>query len=162
MPSLATSAQTSEGQARAFSVEYDEKSDTTKVTLNPIILVSRRHEELRLGAFSAYPGKARATPKEVALVFISLTSAPSTKYESAQLTIIAGGERFRCGQTQRTTQSNKGVFMESLTAVVPFETFVKVARASDVTVKLGITEVKLNPKQVLMLRAAASYMGSED
>ena len=163
MPSLATSAQTSEGQARAFSVEYDEKSDTTKVTLNPIILVSRRHEELRLGAFSAYPGKDRATPKEVALVFISLTSAPSTKYESArQLTIIADGERFKCGQTQRTTQSNKGVFMESLTAVVPFETFVKVARASDVTVKLGITEVKLNPKQVLMLRAAASYMGSED
>lgn len=163
MPSLATSAQTAEGQVRAFRVEYDDKTDTTKITLNPIILVSRRHEELRLGAFSAYQGKARATPKEVALVFISLTSAPSTKYESArQLTIIADAERFRCGQAQRTTQSEKGLFMESLMAVVTFETFVKVARASEVTVKLGITEVKLNPEQVLMLRAAASYMGSED
>ncbi len=34
MPSLATSAQTAEGQVRAFRVEYDDKTDTTKVTLN--------------------------------------------------------------------------------------------------------------------------------
>lgn len=156
----ATLAQTPEGQVRAIRVEYDEKSDTTRVTLNPIILVSRRHEELRLGAIASHPGKAPAKPKEVALVFISLTSAAADKYESArQLTITAGAERFKFGQTQRTTQSEKGLFMESLMTIVPFETFEKVAWAKEVTIKLGITEVKLTPDQVLMLRAAASYMG---
>ncbi len=157
---LALPAQTPEGTVRPIRVEYDEKSDTTRVTLNPIILVSRRHEELRLGVFSSHPGKTPTKPKEVALVFISLTAAAANKYESArQLTIIADKERFRFGETQRTTQAEKGLFMESLMTVVPFETFVKVGRAKEVTVKVGITEVKLKPEQVLMLRTAASYMG---
>ncbi|CAN5792709.1 hypothetical protein BH18ACI4_BH18ACI4_08280 [soil metagenome] len=160
MSAPSSQAQTPEGQVSPIKVEYDEKSDTTRVTLNPIILVSRRHEELRLGAFSSHQGKARATPKEVGLVFLSLTTEATNKYESArQLTIIADEERLRCGETRRATQTEKGLFVESLMTVVPFETFVKVARAKEVTVKLGVTEVTLKPEQVLMLRAAASYMG---
>jgi hypothetical protein len=160
MSDLAFPRQTPESQASPVRAEYDEKSDTMRVTLNPIILVSRRHEELRLGVFSSHQGKAPAMPKEVALVFISLTASAANKYESARaLTIIADGERFRWGETQRTTQTRDGLFMESLMTVVPFETFVKVAGAKEVTVKLGITEVKLKPAQVKMLQAAATYMG---
>lgn len=159
MSARASLAQTPEGQVSPVRIEYDEKSDTTKVMLNPIILVSKKHEELRLAAFSSHQGKAHAPPKEVALVFISLTAAAANKYESARkLTIIADGERFMCGETQRTTQSEKGLFIESLMSVVPFETFVKVARAKEVTVKLGFTEVKLKPEQVMLLREAASFM----
>ncbi|CAN5761538.1 hypothetical protein BH20ACI3_BH20ACI3_25160 [soil metagenome] len=157
---LASPGQTPEGQVSPIRVEYDEKSDTRRVTLNPIILVSRRHEELRLGAFSSHQGKVPLTPKEVALVFLSLTTAATNKYESArQLTITADENRFGCGETQRTTQTEKGLFMETLMTVVPFETFVKIAQAKEVKLKLGITEVKLEPEHVLMLRAAASYMG---
>jgi len=153
-------AQTSDNRAKPVIVEYDEKSDTTKVTLNPIILVSRKQEELRLGAVASYRGKAQAQPTEVALVFLSLSAAGDNKYEFARkLTISADTQRFTCGEAQRSTQSQNGLFVESLVSVVSFDTFLKIVRSENVAMKLGITEIKLKSEQLMMLRAAASYMG---
>ncbi len=81
------------------------------------------------------------------------------RYESARkLTIVADGRRFALGETQRTMQYGNGVFIESMTAVVPYETFTQTAYAKKVSVKLGLTEFELNSDHTKMLRAAASYM----
>ncbi len=118
------------------SIEYDEKSDTTKVTLNPIVLVSRKQEELRLGAVATHRGKVQAKPTEMALVFISLSAAAGNKYESARkLTILADTQRFPCGEAQRSTQSQNGLFVESLMSIVSFETFLKIVRAENVVIE---------------------------
>jgi hypothetical protein len=153
-------SQTSDTKVNPVNVEYDEKNDITKVTLNPIVLVSRKQEELRLGVVASHRGKAQAKPTEVALVFLSLSATPGNKYESARkLTILADTQRFACGEAQRSTQTQNGVFVESLASIVPFDTFLKIVRAQNVGLKLGFTEIKLKPEQLMMLRAAASYMG---
>jgi hypothetical protein len=157
--SCASAAQTQETQGQSVKVEYDPQKDITQITLNPVILVSRKFEELRLGALTSYKGKVKVEPKEVALIFISLSATDTNKYESTrQLTILADEQRFPLGETQRSKQAQNGLFIESMSAIVPFDVFLRVGRAKDVTVKLGLTTVKLSTQQITLLRAAASYM----
>ena len=144
---------------KKINVEYDAQKDITKITLNPMILVSRKYEELRLGAMTSYQGKLKVEPKEAALIFVSLSAADVSKYESARrLTILADGQQLFVGETQWSKQTQNGVFMESMAAVIPFDIFLRASRAKEVTMKLGLTTVKLSPEHITMLRAAASYM----
>lgn len=90
------------------TVEYDERNDITRISLNPMILASRKFEELRLGAVASYKGKVKIQPKEVALIFISLSASDENKYETARkLTVLADGERLALGEAQ--CRSNRKV-----------------------------------------------------
>jgi hypothetical protein len=157
--SCAAAAQAQETQGQSVKVNYDAQKDITQITLNPMILVSRKFEELRLGAMTSYKGKVKVEPKEVALIFVSLSAMDVNKYESTrQLTVVADGQRFPLGETQRSKQAQNGLFIESMAAIVPFDMFLRICRAKDVTMKLGLTTVKLSTQQITLLRAAASYM----
>lgn len=144
----------------AVKVEYDEKENRTRITLNPIILVSRRHEELRLGAVASRPGKeAAAPPQEVTLIFLALSKSQPDRYAAThQLTILVDGVRLAQGETQRATQTRGEVFIETMLATLPWEAFRRLANARTATLKLGLTEIKLTPPQITLLRATASYM----
>ncbi len=157
--SFSSSARRQETTPERVKVAYDEQKDLTQITLNPIILVSRKYEELRLGATTSYKGRVRVKPKEVALIFISLSASDVDKYESARkLKVVADGQQFALGETQRSKQAQQGLFIESMVAVVPSDIFFRICWAKEVRIKLGLTEVKLSTDQVTMLRAAASYM----
>ena len=141
------------------TMEYDEQKDITQITLNPIILASRKYEELRLGATASYKGKVRVQPKEVSLIFVSLSAADVDKYESARkLRVLADGQQFALGETQRAKQAQNGLFIESMVAIIPLDIFLRICWAKEVRMKLGLTEVKLSTEHITMLRAAASYM----
>ena len=156
---FSTPAAAQGGGAQQVQVNYDEGKDLTTVVLNPFVLVSRRHEELRLSAMSSYKGKVKVRPKEVALVFISLSGSDVDRYATARkLTVTADAQTFALGETQHSKQSQKGVFIESMAAIVPFDTLLRIGNARNVTIKLGLTSVKLSSQHVTMLRAAASYM----
>jgi hypothetical protein len=140
-------------------VQYDEQKDVTQITLNPFVLASRKLEELRLGVMASYKGRVRAQPKEVVLLFLSLSAADADKYETARrLTVLADGRTLGGGNVQRSKQTQNGLFVEALAAVVPFDTFQRICQAKEVTLKLGITEVKLSPAQIALLGIAADYM----
>ncbi len=157
LPSAAARAQ--EGKAQLVKQEYFEKQDVTQITLNPFILASRKFEELRLGAVTSYPGKVKTKPREVALLFVSLSKADTNKYESARmLTIITNEQRYPLGETKRSKQARDSLFIETMAAVIPMDTFVRICWSKEVSIKLGLTEVKLSPDQISLLRAAASYM----
>lgn len=148
-----------ETQGELVKVQYDPQKDATQISLNPVILISRKHEELRLGAVTGYPGKTKVTPKEVVLVFVSLTAADVNKYESARkLTVIIGEQRLPLGETKRAKQTQNGVFIETMMIGIPMDLFLRLGRAKAVTLKLGFTEVALTPAQLTILRAAGSYM----
>ncbi|MBA2341807.1 MAG: hypothetical protein H0V88_15565 [Pyrinomonadaceae bacterium] len=150
-----------EGKTEQIQATYDQQKDVTTIVLNPFVLVSRRYEELRLGAMTSYKGKVKVRPKEVALILVSLSKSDVNRYESARkLTVIFDGESVSLGETQRSKQSQNGVFIESMLAVLPFDTLLKIANAKDVTIKLGLTSVKLSSEHLTKLRAAASYMTS--
>jgi hypothetical protein len=142
-----------------LKVEYDAQKDVTQISLNPIILISRKHEELRLGAVTGYPGQVKVAPREVILVFVSLTGADVNKYEAARkLTVIIGEQRLPMGETKRAKATQGGLFIETLTISIPMDLFLRMGRAKEVTLKLGFTEVPLTPQQITILRAAGSYM----
>lgn len=75
------------------------------VTLNPIILASRKLEELRIGAISGYPGKVKSKPKEVAPIFLSVSKTDENRYDVARKLLVTADERkFDWGETQRTNK----------------------------------------------------------
>ncbi|MGI8566347.1 MAG: hypothetical protein ACR2LZ_07690 [Pyrinomonadaceae bacterium] len=142
-----------------IKVAYDAQSDTTKVLLNPMIVASRKHQELRLGAFSSSKGKTIVKPKDIALVFVSLSVSAGEGYENARkLTVTADARKFPFGGMQRSVQTINGVAAESLLTVVPYGTFLEIVYAKKVSLKIGLTEVELTPDHIKTLRAAASYM----
>lgn len=158
-PSRVMSTPAQESKGELVKVTYDEQKDVTQVSLNPIILISRKHEELRLGAVTAYQGKVKVVPREIALVFVSLTSTDSNKYEAARkLTVVIDGQRLPIGETKRSKQTQNGLFIETLLVNMPTETFLRMGKAKQVSLKLGFTEVALTPANIVTLRAAGSYM----
>jgi hypothetical protein len=141
-----------------IKVEYDQQKDVTQITLNPMVLISRKFEELRFGAVTSYKGREKQKPDVIALIFLSLSKVDMNKYESARkLTILSGEQRFFVGETQRAKQSQNGLFIESMSTVIPFDTFLKISQARAVTFKLGTSEIKLSADQISMLRATVSY-----
>ncbi|HEY6121501.1 MAG TPA: hypothetical protein VIV66_16190 [Pyrinomonadaceae bacterium] len=154
-------------QARSFAqepkdklihTEYNAENDVSQLTLNPIIIASRKFEELRLGAVAAYKGKVKTRPEAVALVFLSLSKSDVDKYEAARkLTIVADGQRFPFGEAQRSKQATNGLFIETLTISIPIDVFLRVFRSKEVSLKLGFTEVELLPAQIVIFQAFGSY-----
>ena len=142
-----------------IKAQYDANKNITQVTLNPIVLASRKFEELRLGAITGYPGKVKSTPKEIVLIFFSLSKNDENRYESARkLTVMADGRRFDCGETQRSKQTQDGLFIETMTIAIPFDHFLFFSNAKQVKVKLGLTELELSNTQITALKLLASYV----
>jgi hypothetical protein len=142
-----------------IKTEYDEKKDFTQVTLTPIILASRKFEELRVGAVTGYPGKAKSKPKDIALVFLSLSKTDENRYETARRLLVTADERkFNWGETQRSKQAKDGLFIETLTTVVPVDDFLFLTNATKVKLRVGLTELELTSDQIKILRLLASYI----
>jgi hypothetical protein len=142
-----------------IKTEYDAKKDFTQLTLNPIILASRKFEELRPGAVTGYPGKVKSKPKSIALFFLSLSKTDENRYESARKVIVVADERrFDWGETQRSKQAQNGLFIETMTIAAPIDDFLFVTGAKQVKLKLGLTEVELTTDQMKLLRLLASYI----
>ena len=156
--SLGTRSFSQESKDKLIKLEYNAENDVTQISLNPIIIASRKLEELRLGAVAAYKGKVKTRPDSVGLIFLSLSRSDVNKYESAKrLTIVADGQRYPLGETQRSKQTANGLFIETLTIRIPMDDFVRVFRAKEVSLKLGITEVALSPAQIVIFQAFGSY-----
>jgi hypothetical protein len=142
-----------------IKTEYDASKNFTNITLNPFILASRKLEELRLGAITGYPGKVKTKPKAIALVFLSLSKMDENRYDTVRkLTVVADERRFDWGETQRSKQAQKDLFIETLSTAIPIDDFLFVIGAKRVRLRLGLTEVDLTADQMKLLRLLASYM----
>ncbi len=142
-----------------IKTEYDAKKDITQITLNPIILATRKLEELRLGAVTGYPGKVKSKPKDIALVFLSLSKTDENRYESARKLVVNADERrFDWGEMMRSKQTKDGLFIETMTTVVPVDDFLFLTSARQVKLRVGLTELELTVDQLKVLRLLASYI----
>jgi hypothetical protein len=158
---LALYATTTCGQTsnQLVKVEYDSGKDITQVNLNPIVLASRKFEELRLGAVAGYPGKVKSKPSEIVLILMSLSHTDENRYESARkLSVVADERKFDFGETQRAKQAQNDLFIEMMIAKVSMNDFLFVSKAKQVKLKLGLTEVELSSSQINALKLFASYL----
>ena len=158
-PSIGLQMSVAQESAQLIKTEYDASKDLTQITLNPIILASKKLEELRMGAVTGSPGKVKSKPKEIALVFLSLSKTDENRYEaSRRLSVVADERHFNWGETQRTKQQQNGLFMETMTVSVPIDDFLFITKAKPVKLRLGLTEVELGGEQMSVLRLLASYI----
>ena len=152
-------AMAQEAKQQQVKVEYDAAKDQTLISLNPFVLASRKFEELRLGAITGYPGRVKTKPKEVVLIFLSLSTSDASKYETIRkLTVTADGQKFLLGEASHAKQAQNNLFIETMSASMQMEDFLRICNAKRVTMKLGLTEVELTTEQIATLRMAASYM----
>ncbi len=155
----ASSSLNAQTNGQTVKVEYDSNKDITQISLNPFVLASRKLEELRLGAIAGYPGKVKSRPKEVLLMFFSLSSIEQNSYDPARkLSVFVDGNRLDWGETQRTKQAQNGLFIEIMMAKIPVDDFLQVSRAKQVKLRLGLTEVELTSSQIDLLRLMATYL----
>jgi hypothetical protein len=139
-------------------VEYDASKNFTQISLNPIVLASRKLEELRLAATSGYSGKTRSKPTEITLIFFSLSHTDEDRYGAThKLSAVADGHRFDWGETTHAKQASNGLFIEVMMANVPTDDFLAVSKAKAVRIKIGFAEVELSSAQINILRLTASY-----
>jgi len=158
-PSLLSVSGAQETKQKLVTVEYDSAKDFTQITLNPFILVSRKQEELRLGAVAAYAGKVKTRPAEVNLIFLSLSTSDMTKYDVARkLSVTVDGQHLVLGEAEHAKQTQNGLFVETLKLAIPLDVFLRICRSKEVKLKVGVTEVPLLEQHMEILRIAASYM----
>ena len=156
---LSTIIWAQETQGKLVKVEYDSAKDLTQITLNPFILVSKKHEELRLGAVATYSGKAKVRPQEVNLIFLSLSASDMDKYDAARkLSVTLDGQHVVLGEARHAKQTQNGFFVETLTLAIPLDVFLRISKSREAKLKIGFTEVSLSEQHMEILRIAASYM----
>ena len=150
---------------------YDKFKDQTTVSvkyLSPLPALS----PVRLDIVAAflYPGKTVTKPSIVALWFQS--SSKNWQFlQQRQLLVIADGERIDLGEAERVDSKvnssragrySSGVSVSELVGkMVSLETFLKIAKAKSVEMRLGSVEFKLADDHLEALRDFASRMSSE-
>lgn len=143
--------------------KYDKFKDETTVKLKPqkIREIAKPREELSLSVEATYKGERPLRPKEVFLIFDSI----SEKYiyrDEAEVLFVVDGKRIEAGEAYAVT-SFPGVTFEkvALKLTVPFDRFAEIANGKMIEMRLGKTEVTLTPSTIAAMRAFAKAINGE-
>jgi hypothetical protein len=118
---------------------------------------------LEMVAYFSFPGKTLITPDHVILAFRSLSQDEVKFASDRQLIVTADGSRLNLGEmlvTDRRVDSgiqmrDTTFYRETLELPVPYESFVNVANATKVNMRVGKTEFELSTDQRESLRVLA-------
>ncbi|HYH83927.1 MAG TPA: hypothetical protein VEX60_00505 [Pyrinomonadaceae bacterium] len=141
---------------------YDKMGDKTTVKFNPILVKEFPSREICVFADFSYPGHDFSKPSKITLGFVhaalseTLNSGFSSKHD---LTLTIGGEQVALGTTSYKNKEETGlrgkVQHETMSLEVQSAVFLRLANASQATVKLGETEFTLDDKQLKALKKIA-------
>jgi hypothetical protein len=142
---------------------YDRFKDQTTVSLKSLLLrqIARPREELSLSVEATYKSQQPARPKEMRLIFDSVAEH-YLYYDKAEALFIVDGKRIDAGAAgMMNALPSPNLVKVTLALTLPFDTFVEIANAKGVELKLGPTELRLSEKDIASLRAFASAVGNE-
>jgi hypothetical protein len=142
--------------------QYDKMGDRTVVKFNPILVKEFPSREICVFADFSYPGHDFSKPSKVTLGFVhaalaeTLSSDFSTKHD---LTLTIGGEQVAQGQMSYKHKEEAGLLgkvqHETMSLELQPAVFVRLANASQATVRLGQTEFTLDDKHLKALKKIA-------
>jgi hypothetical protein len=142
--------------------QYDKMGDKTTVKFNPILVKEFPAREICVFADFSYPGHNFSKPSKVTLGFVhaalaeTLSSDFSSKHD---LTLTIGGEQVALGQMSYKNKEESGlrgkVQLETMSLELQPAVFVRLANASQATIRLGQTEFTLEDKQLKALKKIA-------
>jgi hypothetical protein len=140
--------------------QYDKMGDRTTVKFNPV-RVKDLPASREIGVFAdfSYPGHNFSAPAKITLGFVHAALAETLNSDFASnrnLTLTIGGEQIPLGQMGYDKKEKTGlagkIQLEIMSVEVQPSVFVRLARATQATVRLGQTEFNLEDKQLKELR----------
>ena len=76
--------------------------------------------------------------------------------EQRDLSVVADGQTYRLGRMRLSSQSTDTLMTETLDVVIPYQVFVKIAKAEVVEMKVGPSQFQLREENILALRDMAN------
>jgi hypothetical protein len=155
-------------QAPLLETEYDRFKDETKVGVSTSlenhaveIPFSQMQEFLTLMVWASHRGKQVSTaPATVKLVFRS--QARDWRFgEGTQLLGIVDGARLALGSMKYFRRDLGAGHLETLEIDLPTRTFLKLAHAKTVELRIGNKDVKLGTQNLAALSALADYLNGK-
>jgi len=137
---------------------YDRFEDETHVRLESKRVLGGFMEDVKMGASFFYKGQKLSTPEYFIFLFVSDTKGWRFLSETQrELIALADGERLPLGTLDRDSKVRSGGWVsEIMVKEVPYETFLKIATAKEVEMKLGKYEFKLKEEHLEALRDLVS------
>ena len=139
--------------------QYDKMGEKTVVKFNPILVKEFASREICVFADFSYPGHNFSKPSKVTLGFVhaALSETLNSDFSSNHnLTLTIGGEQVPLGQMSYKNKEESGlrgkVQLETMSLEVQSAVFVRLANASQATVRLGQTEFVLEDKHLKALK----------
>ncbi len=142
-----------------IEVKFDESKNQTTVSLDEMKIYENDVESLSMLVSGSYAGKTpSASPSE--LLFILYASSKQRRYQTEpQLTVTADGEVVRTRQMKNYGAQTKGdQVIEPLLTMMPYEILLKMAKAENVVLKIGLKEYALTGNNLEALRDFATRM----
>ena len=155
-----------------IETKYDKFKDQTTVRLNPYYVQGTAPKldptaGIEITASFVYAGQKLNAPPDIVSFGIVSASADAFKYEQDRgLIALVDGERIDLGQMEREDASYKKYpyvisnryYVETLSAPIKYELFLKIANAKIVEMQIGKKEFKLKDEHLEALRDLASRM----
>lgn len=144
--------------------KYDRFKDETTVKLKPqkIRETAQPKEELSLSVEAKYKGDRPARPREVYMIFDSV-SEQSLYHNDAEVMFIVDGKRIEVGEAYTVT--TMPIYPNSRRAVLkltaPFNLFSEIVNGEIVEMRLKKTEVTFTPSTIAALRAFVTAVNVE-
>lgn len=139
--------------------QYDKMGDKTTVKFHPILVKEFPSREIGIFADFSYPGHDFSKPAKITLGFVhaALSETLNSNFSSGRdLTLIIGGEQIPLGQMAYKNKEESGlrgkIQLETMSVELQPSVFVRLANASQATVRLGQTEFTLGDKQLKALQ----------
>ncbi|MCI0554515.1 MAG: hypothetical protein L0287_26500 [Anaerolineae bacterium] len=138
--------------------KFDRFKDETTVKLKPqkIREIAKPREELNLSVEATYKGERAVQPKEVVLVFDSV-SENYIYHRESEVAFIIDGKRMNAGTAlQMGGFPAPNLERTTLKLTVPFDKFSEITKGKSVELRLGKTEMTLTESALAAMRAFAS------
>lgn len=134
-------------QTSKFSRRYDRFEDKTFFQLTGVQVAGGKFDGIFISATCVCPGDVKSCAPETVLLGVLVVLKGATYDMPGNLTVLADGERYPLGQMTRLATADMlpgwNITGTQLATAVPLSTFIKIAAAKKVEMKLDSTEFEL-------------------
>lgn len=150
-------------EASKIESKYSRFDDKTLVQLDAGLVTGGKYEGIRLSAAYTCLGKASTCKPDVVLLSLVVVLKKAVYDLPGNLVVLADGERLPLGNMGRLglpvdIMPNWKIMATFLGIKVPQATFLKIAKAKKVEMRLDVLEFELNTEHLSAFRDFASQM----
>lgn len=146
-----------------IETKYDRSKNETTVSLEYMQLLDPSTNDLSLNVKAKYATNSpEKPPKDVTLIFISI-SLKGFKYPDVSLlTVVADGKHLPAKRAARLSKSIDGnIYVEAIATIMRYDDLVQIVRAKTVEMQLHQTQFQLRDQHLQKLRELARLLHAE-